>query len=79
MISFLSTGLPLEGMSLDERKRLVVRSQNFYLIKETLYHKGADGIWRRCLQQFEKEAVLREAHRGIVRGHYAGDTTAQKI
>ena len=44
MILFLSTGLPPKGMSLDERKQLVVRSQKFCLLEDTLYHKGADGI-----------------------------------
>ena len=66
-------------MSPDERKRLVVQSRNFCLPKETLYHKGADGIWRRAIWQFEKEAILCEAHCSIVGGHYARETTAQKI
>ena len=79
MTIFLNTGLPQEGMSPDERKRLAVRSQNLCLLKETLYHKGADGIWRQAVQQFEKEAVLCEAHCGIASGHYAGDSTAWKI
>ena len=52
---FLSTGLPPNNMSLDERKRLVVRSRKFYLLNDTLYHKGIDGIWRRTVRQFEKE------------------------
>ena len=48
MTLFLSKGLRSEGMSLDERKQLPIKSQNFCLLKETLYHKGADGIWRRA-------------------------------
>ena len=31
------------------------------------------------IQQLKKEAILCEAHCGIVGGHYAGDTTTQKI
>ena len=38
---FLRNRLPPQGMSTDERKRLLVRSQNFCLFKETLNHKGA--------------------------------------
>ena len=49
MTIFISIGLPPENMSLDERKRLAVRSQNFYLLNDTLYHKGADGIWQRAV------------------------------
>ena len=64
---------------LDERKRLAVQSQNFCLLKETLYHKGANGIWRRAIQQFEKEPILRGAHFGIAGGHYVGETTTRKI
>ena len=78
MSIFLSTGLPLEGMPIDERKRLVVQSQNFYLLNYTLYHKGADGIWRRIVRRFKKERILLKAHCGIVGGHYEGETTARK-
>ena len=49
MTIFYSIGLPQDNMSLDERKRLVVRSWNFCLLNDTLYHKGIDGIWRRGL------------------------------
>ena len=49
------------------------------MLKETLYHKGADGIWRQAVQQFEKEDVLQEAQCNIVGGHYASDTTAWKV
>ena len=76
---FLSTGLPPDRMSLDKRKRLAVRSRNFCLRNNTLYHKGADGIWWWAVRQFEKEAIVRETHCGIVGGHYAGEATAKKI
>ena len=66
-------------MSPYEQKRLVVRSQKFCLLKETLYHKGAGGVWRRAIQQFEKLVILREAQCGIVGGHNSGDMTSQKI
>ena len=46
---FLTKGLPPEHLSADERKQLVVRSRNFCLLNYTLYHKGADGIWRRAV------------------------------
>ena len=49
MTIFLTTGLPPQQLSTDERKRLAVRSRNFCLLNNTLYHKGADGIWRRAV------------------------------
>ena len=79
MHQFLSTGLPPEKMDQDKRKRLAVRSCHFCLIQVTLYHKGADGIWRRAVRIDENEAILREVHCGIVGCHYAGDVTARKI
>ena len=62
---FLNIGLPPEGMTLDEQKRMVVRGQNFCLLKGSLYHKGVDGIWRRIIRQFEKPVLLREAQCGV--------------
>ena len=62
MTIFLSIGIPPEHMSVDQRKRLVVRSRNFCLLNDVLYHKGADGIWQRAVRQFEKSAILRESH-----------------
>ena len=79
MSFFLSTGLPPDRMSLDKRKRLAVRSRNFCLRNNTLYHKGADGIWRRAVRQFEKQAILRETHCVVTGRHYAGEVTSQKI
>ena len=78
MSTFLSTGLPPPRMRTDKKKTLVVRSQNFCLIQDTLYHKGSEGIWSRCIHSDEKEEILREAHCGITGGHYASDATARK-
>ena len=79
MTTFLTTGLPPQQLSIDERKRLAVRSRNFCLLNNTLYHKGADGIWRRAVRQFEKLAILRESHCGIAGGHYVGEPTDRKV
>ena len=42
---FLTTGLPPPKLRTDEKKRLVVRSRNFCLVKGVFHHKGNDGIW----------------------------------
>ena len=44
MTIFLTTGLPPQQLSTDERKQLAVRSRNFCLLNNNLYHKGADRI-----------------------------------
>ena len=66
-------------MSLDERKWLVVRSRRFYLLNNTLYHKGVDGIWQHAVRQFEKEGIWRKTQCGIVGGHYVGEAMARRI
>ena len=63
----------------DECKHLEVQSWHFCLVQDTLYHKGADGIWRCPVRSDEKEAILREAHCGVAGGHYARDAIARKI
>ena len=79
MTIFSTTGLPPQQVTIDERKRLAVRSRDFCLLNDTLYHKGVDGIWKRAVRQFEKQVILRESHCGIVAGHYAGEATGRKI
>ena len=64
---------------MDEKKRLAVRSQKFCLLEGIMYHKGSEDIWRTCVRHDEKDVVLREAHCGIVEGHYVGEMTARKI
>ena len=79
MTHFLSTVLPPEHMALDARKRPAVRSWNFCLVSDILYHKGSDGIWRRSIRHFEKNAILQEAHQGVASGHYTGESTARTV
>ena len=79
MIPFLSTGLPPEHLTLHAKRRLAVKSQNFCLVPDTLHHKGSNSIWRRVVQKFEKEIILRKTHNGIAKGHYVGDATARKV
>ena len=79
MTQFFNTGLPPDHLTLNAQKRLAVRSRNFCLVSDTLYHKGLDDIWRRAIRQFEKHTILQEAHDGIARGHYVGESTARKV
>ena len=75
MMHFLCTGLPPDHLTLHAKKRLAVRSRSFCLFTDTLYHKRTDGIWRRAVGQFEKDAVLQEAHHDITGGHYVSEPT----
>ena len=42
MTMFLTIGLPPEHLSADERKLLAIRSRNFCLLNDTLYHKDVE-------------------------------------
>jgi hypothetical protein len=79
MVYFLSDGFPPEKLSKAKRKRLGVWSRAFSLINGCLYHKSANGIWRRVVRNNEQEDVLRECHCGVAGGHYAGEFTARKV
>ena len=79
MTIFLTTGLPPKHMSIDERKRLALRSPNFCILNDTLYYKGADEIWWCAVRHFEKDRILQETHCGIAGGHYIRQATAKKI
>jgi hypothetical protein len=70
MVYFLSHGVPPKELSKAERKRLGVSSQAFSLMNDNLYHKSADGVWRRVVWTDEQEDVLRECHSGVAGGHY---------
>ena len=65
-------------MDRDERKRVAAISRHFYVVGDTLYHKGADGIYGRAVRSDEKEMILREAHCGIAGGHYGGPENMAK-
>ncbi|KAH6556295.1 hypothetical protein KP509_1Z189400 [Ceratopteris richardii] len=44
-----------------ERRRLLLKSKNFIMVKDTLYRVGLDGMYRKCLQSHETETVLQLA------------------
>ena len=46
---FLSSGILPEEMGREEWKRLRVRARAYCLFHGNLYHKSADGIWRRVV------------------------------
>ena len=55
---FLSNGIPPEEMGREERKRLGVQARSYCLFHGNLYHKSANGIWRRVVRTDEQEEIL---------------------
>jgi hypothetical protein len=56
-----------------------VKAAYYHLITGHLYKCGEDNILIRCVMEHERPIILAEAHKGIVGGHYVGNTTTQKV
>ena len=57
----------------------MVCATDFQLIVGQLYKLGPDEILRRYVLEHERSMILREAHEGVVGGHYARSATAKKV
>jgi hypothetical protein len=56
-------------MTVEQKKQLVVKEENYHLIVGNLYKLGVDGILRRCVLEHERPMILTKVHEGIVGGH----------
>lgn len=79
IIEFLTTGMAPTHFTVTQEKKLVVKTTDYQLIVGKLYKLGLDEILGRCIIEHEKDQVLEDMHAGVVGGHYAGKTIAQKI
>ena len=59
-------------MSTSEKKQLVEKAFDFKLIVGQLYNLRLDEILRQCILPHEQGPIVKEAHAGIVGGHYGG-------
>jgi hypothetical protein len=41
--------------------------------------KSVDGIIRRCVPEYEQQAIITDCHDSAYGGHHAGDRTAVKV
>ena len=79
IIVYLQTQSFRPELSKSERRKIRFQSQQFKIIGDTLYRKGVDLVFRRCLTHEEAERVLNDCHSGACGGHMSGYATAQKI
>lgn len=56
-----------------------MKRKKFQLINGLLYKMGPNQILRRCVIKEEIIGVLKEAHKGLAKGHMGLDATARKI
>ena len=79
IIVYLQTQTFRPDLSRSDRRKIRFQSQQFKIIGDTLYRRGADSVFRRCLTHEEAERVLNDCHSGACCGHMSGYATAQKI
>jgi hypothetical protein len=68
-----------QHLSRDDRRRIRYQANKYNIVGETLYHRGIDDIFNRCLTHGEAESVLNDCHNGAYGGHLSGLATAQNI
>jgi len=79
IITYLQTQSFRPEVSRSERRKIRFQSQQYKIIGDTLYRRGADSVFRHCLIHEEAERVLNDCHSGACGGHMSGYATAQKI
>ena len=77
--AYLTTGLLPLTMSLEDRKRLVLRSLPFTMVNGQLYRLEMNDVLRKCIQPHEIDKILHELHEGPAGGHFSFKITIQKI
>eukprot|EP00253_Pinus_taeda_P011271 PITA_11271 len=69
IIIYLQTQSFRPELSKSKRRKIRFQSQQFKIIGDTLYRRGADLVFRRCLTHEEAERVLNDCHSGACGGH----------
>jgi hypothetical protein len=79
IIIYLQTQTFRSTLSSAERRRVRYQARHYIILGDTLYRRGIDSIFRRCLTFDEAEKALNDCHSGACGGHMSGYATAQKI
>lgn len=79
IIVYLQTQSFRPDISRSECRKIRFQSQQLKIIGDTLYRRGADSLFQRCLTHEEAERILKDCHSGACVGHMSGYATTQKI
>lgn len=79
LLTYLIDGALSNQLTVDQRRKFVLKSKPFLIIAEALYRRGIGQIIRRCVPDEEQSAVMREAHYGDSGGHFSGEIRGKKI
>jgi hypothetical protein len=79
IIIYLQTQTFRPFLSSIERRRIRYQARQYIILGDTLYRRGIDYVFRRCLTFDKAEKDLNDCHSGACGGHMSGYATAQKI
>jgi hypothetical protein len=79
IIIYLQTQTFQPALSSTERHRIRYQARQYIILGDTLYRRGIDYVFRRCLMFDEAEKALNDYHSKACGGHMSGYATAQKI
>jgi hypothetical protein len=79
IIIYLQTQTFRPDISSTDHRRIRYQARQYIILGDTLYRRGIDSIFRRCLTYDEAEKALNDCHSGACGGHMSGYATAQKI
>jgi hypothetical protein len=75
IIIYLQTQTFRPALSSNERRRVRYQARQYIILGDTLYRRGIDSVFRRCLTFDEAEKALNDCHSGACGGHMFGYAT----
>ena len=79
IIIYLQTQSFWPELSRSQQRKILFQSQQYHIVDDTLYRRGADSDFLRCLTHEEAENVLNDCHSGACGGHMSRYAIAQNI
>jgi hypothetical protein len=79
IIIYLQTQTFRPNLSSNEQRHVCYQARHYIILDDTLYRRGIDSVFQRCLTFDEAEKALNDYHSGACGGHMFGYATAQKI
>ena len=79
IIIYLKTQTFHPELSRLNRRKIRYQSQQYNIVGDTLYRRGADSIFRQCITHKEAERVLNDYHYEACGGHMSRYATTQNI
>jgi hypothetical protein len=79
IIIYLQTQTFRPTLSSTDRRGIRYQARQYIILEDTLYRRGIDSVFRRCLTFDEAKKALNDCHSGAYCGHMSGYATAQKI